>query len=286
MFSTERAGRSLRGGPGVSEAEDKAGRLTGYPINPAYGTGVFRRRITFTPTPGRMTVTLFDDFHDMVVVIDHADGVVTAVDAEMRRFPKTTCPGAVDLLEQFVGSRLPAGRDAIARRFNRGAHCTHLFDLSTWAIAALARDAGEECIEIALTDPDEGGDRNLKLWKNGDVMLELTLNEERVTKPERYAGRSLFGGFGRWADETFSGPERDYWHMAQMATFVSHGRMYVVDGEHRRRASDEPGRKGACFSYSDPAFQISIDEVGYVRDHSTGLPPRDRAREKILAVGK
>lgn len=265
----------------VAERRATSERLTRYPANPKYGTGTYRRRICFTASDGKMTVSLFDDFHEMVVEISHDGHRVTAIDAEMRRFPKTTCQGAIALLETFVGCEIAEGRYAIAGKFNRGPHCTHLIDLTTWGVSALQRDVEDQWIEIAMTDPDPDGRQLLDLSVNGEMALSLSILHECLELPAQYAGQSLFGGFTRWADENFSGFERDLWHMAQMAAFVSHGRAYVVDGPVPFASADEPSRKGACYSYSDPAYQTALDIVGYVRDHTRGLPPRDRTSERI-----
>ena len=256
-------------------------RLTSYPPNPAYGTGTCRRRIAFVATDGRMTVSLFDDFHDMVVEIDHDGTSVTAIAGEMRRYPKTTCPGAVALLQQFVGCKIAEGRGAIASRFSRGAHCTHLIDMATLGVSALQRDVREEVLEMAADDPDQTGMQRISVQVDGVEQLAFVTRHERIETPVEYAGQSMYGGFVRWADEHFAGFERDLWHVAQMILFISHGRKYVVDGSKRIAARDEPHRKGACFSYSDPSFETALDLVGFFRDHTGGLPPRDPVREKI-----
>lgn len=228
-----------------------------------------------------MTVSLFDDFHDMVLEIRHDGNTVISVDAEMRRFPKTTCQGAIALLRDFVGCTIADGRNAIAGKFNRGPHCTHLIDLSTWGISALQRGVTEQWVEIAVADPDAEGRQSVLLWVDGEIALDISILNERLERPVEHAGQSLFGGFTRWADANFSGFERDLWQMAQMAAFVSHGRAYMVDGPEPLASADEPLRKGACYSYSDPAYQTAVDVIGYVRDHTRGLPPRDPASERI-----
>ncbi|MCB2045302.1 MAG: DUF2889 domain-containing protein [Novosphingobium sp.] len=260
-------------------------RLTGYPPNPAYGTGVCRRRFGFVASPGRMTVSLYDDFHDMIVEIDHDGSVVTATAGAMRRFPKDTCPGAVALLQQFIGCDVTQGRSAIAGRFSRGAHCTHLIDMAALGLSAIQRGVADQTVELSVTDPDADHRQSLIVKVDGEVALSLELQGEAMVAPAQYAGRSLFGGFSRWADEQFTGFERDLWQMAQMMLFISHGRKFIVDGTTRIAARDEPHRKGNCFSYSDPAFQTALDMVGFFRDHTEGLPPRDREGERTGREG-
>lgn len=267
----------------MGEPSVRRERLSRYPANPLYGSGIYRRRIGFTASVGKMTVSLFDDFHEMIVEIDHDGEQVTHINAEMRRFPKTTCQGAIALIQAFVGCTIADGRNAIAGKFRRGPHCTHLIDMATWGVSAIQRGVDDQFIEIAMTDPDAEGRQSIALSVDDETALRISIVDERLELPSQHAGASLFGGFTRWADEQFSGFERDIWHMAQMAAFVSHGRAYLVDGPVQLAAADEPSRKGACYSYSDPAYQTSLDNVGYVRDHTRGLPPRDRAREKIGA---
>lgn len=266
-----------RCGPGAEAMGKPAAnaRLTRYPPNPAYGTGVCRRRICFAGRAGHMTVTLYDDFHDMIVEIAHDGSVVTAIEGEMRRFPKTTCPGAVALLQKFVGCAVEEGRAAIAGKFDRGAHCTHLIDMATLGVSAIQRGVTDQCIELSVTDLDSEGRQTFVALVDGEQHLTADLQHETLVTPAEYAGQSFFGGFVRWADQTFTGFERDIWQMAQMMVFIGHGRQFIVDGSDRIAARDEPHREGACFSYTRPAFDISVDMEGFYRDHTNGLPPRE-----------
>lgn len=261
-------------------------RLAGYRPNPGYGKGVLRRRITFAAVPGAMIVTLFDPFHDMIVRIGHDGERATAVEGQMLRYPKTTCPGAIAMLDQLKGSEIARGRDAIAGRFSRSLHCTHLLDLATWGLSALQRGVTEQCVEISLTDRDAEERQELELCVDGRRTLHWLLEDETIVEPAVHAGRRLFGGFATWADREFEGFERDLWQMAQMAVFIAHGLLYIVDGPEARPASLEPSRKGACFSYSDPSFGIARNMIGYVRDLTAGLPDRDPARERTGKGGE
>ena len=61
-----------------------------YPPNPAYGTGVYRRRMIFSRRADGIDVALLDDYHDMAVALTVVDGVIADIAARMDRFPKTT----------------------------------------------------------------------------------------------------------------------------------------------------------------------------------------------------
>jgi len=252
----------------------RSNRLTHYPPNPAYGSGVCRRRFCFSASPARMTVSLLDDFHDMILEIEHDGNVITNVRGKMHRFPKTTCAGAIGVLQAFVGLPVTDGRAGLVGHFSHKAQCTHLADMAILGVSAITRGVEEACVELALSDLDAHGFQSLVLHQDGKELLNLRLQHESIIAPAEFAGQPMFGGFNRWADERFSGFERDLWHMSQMLIFVAYGRKYIVDGPQQFPARGEPEREGACYSYRKPAFEVAQDNMNYVRDYSHGLPPR------------
>jgi hypothetical protein len=250
--------------------------LLHYPPNPAYGTGIYRRRITFLRQADGIDVALFDDYHDMGVALTIYDGVIVNVAARMDRFPKTSCPGAVTALYSLNG--LPAAALALSAE-ERSGQCTHLVELARLGLSWLARGEESGMVEVSLTDRDATGHQHLTLDLNGEPALVWVLQNEAIVEPAEHRGQSLFGGFIRWVHEQFPPGEADLWRMAQMAVFVARGRAYIVDGPVPRRVADEPSRHGACYSFSGAQFETAYDNTGYVRDMSKGLPPlREYAR--------
>ena len=252
--------------------------LIHYPPNPAYGMGVYRRRITFSRRADGMDVGLLDDYHDMGVALTVEGGVISNVVARMDRFPKTSCPGAAAALRALIGRSASASAVALSAE-ERGGQCTHLVELARLGLTRLVRCEPSGIAEIALTDRDGTGRQRLTLELDGTLARAWVLQDEAILEPDAYRGRSLFGGFIRWVDAQFPPEEADLWRMAQMAAFVARGRAYVVDGNVPRRVADEPSRRGACYSFSGAAFETGYDNTGYVRDMSNGLPPlREIAR--------
>lgn len=255
--------------------------LIHYPPNPAYGTGVYRRRIAFLRRTDGIDVALLDDYHDMRVALTVDDGRIVDAAARMDRFPKTSCPGAVAALHALIGR--PSAELALSVE-ERSAQCTHLVELARLGLMRLIRNENSAMIEISLTDRDAEGQQRLTLDLDGEPALVWALRNEAIVRPAEHCGRSLFGGFIRWTEAQFPSAEADLWRMAQMSVFVARGRAYVVDGHEPRRVADEPSRYGACYSFSGTAFETSYDNTGYVRDMSSGLPPlreiaRSRAKE-------
>ena len=246
--------------------------LIHYPLNPAYGTGCYRRRLTFVCRADGIDVALLDDYHDMGVALTVDGGRILDVAARMDRFPKRSCPGAVGALRTLIGRSASASAAALTAP-ERGGQCTHLVELARLGLAWLVQGKGSGTVEIALTDRDADGVQHLALALDGAPALKWVLEQESIVEPAKYRGQSLFGGFTRWAEAELPPGEVDPWRMAQMAVFVARGRAYIVDGPEPRRVAEEPSRHGACYSFSGAAFETAYDNTGYVRDMSNGLPP-------------
>src|SRR5688572_29147182 len=100
--------------------------------------GSYRRRVHLVAAERSVTAALEDDFHHFTMRVEHDGTVVTAVRAEALRHPFTTCPGAVDELEHLTGAPLSPSLIALQKYANVREHCTHLFELTSLAIAHVA----------------------------------------------------------------------------------------------------------------------------------------------------
>ena len=78
-----------------------------------YRHGSFRRRIrVVVDTPGVVAGGLEDDFHYFQVRVNHDGEQVTTVEAESKRWPWSTCPGAAVPLQALAG--MPLSRRCLA----------------------------------------------------------------------------------------------------------------------------------------------------------------------------
>ncbi|MFM6832505.1 MAG: DUF2889 domain-containing protein [Novosphingobium sp.] len=255
-----------------------------YPPNPAYGSGTFRRRISFSAWGNGIQVSVLDDFHDMSVALLVEGGVIADVHARMDRFPKTSCPGATAALGRLRGMAADGTPPSLTAD-ERGGQCTHLVDLARLGLAWMARGERAQTVEVALTDRDAARHQRLTIEVDGALALAWVLHDEVIAEPVEHCGQSLFGGFTRWVQDRFSPAEADLWRIAQMAVFVARGRAYIVDGPQPRRVSEEPARQGACYSFSGAAFETAFDNTGYVRDMSEGFPPSFKAAQENIKRG-
>lgn len=200
-----------------------------------------------------MRAALEDDFHCMAVTLDHDGQKITAVSCEMDRAPWTTCPGAPLVLEQtFCGTALA---DA-ARRGEKQANCTHLYDLAVLA-AAHAADAAPLQFDIAVSDPVDG------LWTamiaaDGTVLVEISHRDNIVTEPSELAGTSLFKLRG-WI-EALPEPQREAARLLQWGTILAHGRVIPIE-----RQSDASVIPANCFTFQ-PERKGIARRIGKVID--------------------
>lgn len=217
--------------------------------------GCFRRRIRIEPGTGRVRAALEDDFHCMAVILHH-DGVrISGIEADMDRAPWTTCPGARAVLETtFRGTALA---DA-ARRGEKQANCTHLYDLAVLA-AAHAADGVPLVYDIEVSDPVDG------LWHaaistGSEVLVQFSHCDNIVIQPDEITGTSLFGLRG-WI-EALPEPQREAARLLQWAAILAHGR--VIPMERQSDASVIPPN---CFTFQ-PERKGDARRVGRVIDFS------------------
>ena len=155
---------------------------------PAFGSPAagYRRRILIEPAPGRVTAELEDDYHRMVVMLRHRDGIIVETASEMKRAPWTLCPGAMaQSAETFTGVAVAD----VARRGAKTQNCTHLHDLALFA-AAHANDMSRIAYDILVTDP-VGGERRARLIRDGATMLDWRLAGDRFLAPPALTGLTL-----------------------------------------------------------------------------------------------
>ena len=152
----------------------------------------YRRRILIESEAGRVTAELEDDYHRMVVTLDHANGVITKVDCAMKRAPWTSCPGAMDKLRAtFAGVALAD----VVRRGEKLENCTHLHDLTLFA-AGHAGGKAPVAYDVFVSDVADGH-RHARLRRNGATLLDWTLEGDLFIAPETLAGSRL-RDLGAW----------------------------------------------------------------------------------------
>jgi hypothetical protein len=217
----------------------------------------FRRRIIISPSPGRVTSDVEDDYHCMGVVLHHANGVARRVEAVMTRVPWTTCPGAPAALEKtFTGVAL----EAFAKRGEKRANCTHLHDLAVFA-AAHAMDDAPLTYDILVSDP-VAGRRSAELRRNGVCVLAWVLLESVFVLPAQLAGTRL-DEMNPWIGSLDS-TGQEYARILRWGTMLAHGR--AISDETRSDKVRLP--LGQCFTFQPETMANAHYIPGTVHDFS------------------
>ncbi|MBU6267841.1 MAG: hypothetical protein KGN34_09895 [Sphingomonadales bacterium] len=223
------------------------------------------RRIRIVPAAEHVTAGLEDDIHRFHVRLRHADGLVTAVEADAVRHPWTGCLGAPGKLGQdFTGRPL-----ADVARTVPGDHCTHLRDLAVLA-AAHAADSAETHLDMHVADRDAAGRTTAVLSENGTPMLEWPLAGTMIIAGP-HAGRDL-RHLSRWQSD-LTPRETELAHALRRAVFVSGARAFdPPPGQTGAELADN--RVGACYNFSAPQRHTTTRREGWKGDfHANGGTP-------------
>ncbi len=217
----------------------------------------FRRRFLVSPSHGRVTAAVEDDYHRMAVTLHHDGTTITVVEARMDRAPWTTCPGAPAVLAAtFTGVALIE----VAARGEKPSNCTHLHDLALLA-AAHAQDSAATRYDILVADPVEGMVA-AEIRRDDAPVLRIGHRDDIVTAPAEIAGTSLFRLRG-WI-ETLDGPMREAARLLQWGVILAHGRAIPLD-----RQSDAGRMPPNCYTFQ-PERKGIARRVGAIIDFSSG----------------
>jgi len=175
----------------------------------------------------------------------------------MIRAPWSTCPGAVQQLEQtFTGVAL----DAVASRGDKQSNCTHLHDLAVLA-AAHAFDAEPTVYDILVCDPVDGI-RRAELRRNGTAVLNWTERAFRIVEPAELAGTAL-DKLRPWLD-TLEPLQREAAVLLRWGNMLANGRTIPLE-----RQSDASRMPPNCYTFQ-PERAAHARRIGAIRDFSTG----------------
>ncbi len=235
-------------------------------INPNYGTGIFRRRIRLTALPGSgprpdIFGELEDTQHGFRTRIEHDGERVTAIHGDPVRYPASTCPGALEPLQELVGITLGTSAEDINKNGNPFANCTHLYDLSILAIVHARGLSGgaltEVLYDVTVTDEtDEGSEACV--YRDGALVHRWLTRSFAVVEPQALQGNTLFKGFSAWARQSFEGDALEAAHVLQKGYFVAQSQRFDTSKLAGTPLDDAPSRRNVCHSYSDGIAETAV----------------------------
>ena len=233
--------------------------------NPAYGNGVFRRRIQLQQQGNQVVGLLEDCSHGFEVHISHDGSRLIDVTGVTHRYPLTTCPGATEPLRDLIGIAITASARNINEQVNPRINCTHLYDL---AVLAIIHASGTEAlITYDVEVPDEiNGSNEAKVFRNGELVHHWQTANNQIISPTELAGNTLFQGFAAWANHVFSGAALEAAFVLQKGFFVSQAQKF----DHRRSEGMQVGSfsmpLGVCYSYTEARVGQARLMVNRARD--------------------
>ena len=226
----------------------------------------FRRRILIEPAPGRVTAELEDDWHRMIVALRHEGGVVREVTSDMKRWPWTTCPGAITQLKTtFVGRSL----SDFANSGEKNSNCTHLYDLALFA-AAHAADHEAVAYDVTVSDPDHGA-RDALISRDAVTLLAWRLQDVAFVAPGELAGTTLFT-LGNWI-AGLGKPEQEAARILRWASIMALGRAMVIP----TGLSAQAFAGGACFTFQAAKAGVATRMPNAHQDFSASGPMLEHA---------
>lgn len=247
-----------------------------YPLNPAFGKGIYRRKIRLESHQGYVSGDLEDCNHGFSVRVYHDFFTVTNIEAQHHRIPFTTCGGAREPLMQLAGLPLGLSSQALSTRVETRANCTHWLDLALLAISHASRC--ESVREYAIEVPDENEKpTQAKVFCNGNLVHSWLLQDWIIQAPATFAGNTLFKGFSSWANTAFADEdEKEAAFILQKGYFVSRARRFDIDRLAGESAKTQTMMAGACYSYSEPQSDTAVRTANTTRDFT------DTAEELLL----
>jgi hypothetical protein len=200
----------------------------------------YRRRIRITTAPGKARADIEDDAHRYGVALLHDGNKVTAIRGEGLRTPWTLCIDAAKLVDRLIG------------------------------IAHAYRGTPQRQYDIDVPYPVLSYDlpKTVTLYRDGQLVLQWTVEGGVVTSPPRYAGQDL-AGILRWARTTLPDPD-DYEAVvvARRATHISG--VKTTDLDQRQSAGEGGSSMGRCWVFQPERAYVAWRIKGNTRDFSEG----------------
>ncbi len=149
----------------------------------------YHRRITIRPGPQVLEAQMQDHCHHVRVEVTHAGGRIESAAAQGIRLPWNTCPLAIAGVGRLGGMMVQEALDIRNWPGGRTANCVHMSDLT---LVALAHVQDTEAFVYAITvTPAMGPVRTARVERNGELVLEWTLEGDTLTSPAGWGGRTL-----------------------------------------------------------------------------------------------
>jgi hypothetical protein len=233
-----------------------------------WGTGVTRRAFRLRGHADHVEAALEDMYHAMICTLRHDGKVVTAVEADFRRYTLQLCPGASEPLKQIVGMPLSTSTRGFFANGRARQNCTHMLDLAWLALRHASRGQIEWLYEVEIPDALSGPVRGT-LRRNSEVVQDWTVERNIIVSPPALAGQALAGGFTKWVTTNADMPEQQVEEclVLHKGFFMMGARQFMVP-EGPLPDAYRNAVRGVCFGYASERIDGAEGLKGMKRDFS------------------
>ncbi|UXJ50261.1 DUF2889 domain-containing protein [Pseudomonas citronellolis] len=234
-------------------------------LNPAYGSGCFRRRIRLQGSANGVSAEMEDDYHAFSLQIEHDGQHLTEVFAQSLRAPTDACPEAPALLRAFIGIEIDGDRQRFRAHANPRLHCTHLHDLLWLAVSHACRGEGMRQYDVEVGDA-RAGISVLKVNLDEQPLLFWASEGGVLVAPVEHSGQSIREGFSRWAMQTLSGDLLEAAYIVQICSLIATARRFDVNQMRTVRREPAKALRGACHAFQPEVAPRATPRIGNIRD--------------------
>lgn len=235
--------------------------------NPAYGSGVYRRRLRLAAARGRIDVELEDSNHAFCLHLLHDGQRVLKVDAEVRRYPFVTCAEASARLQPLVGAELRTDESAALRqRLPQSANCTHLHDMAMLALAHAGEQPGFVRLYDIVVNDERDGITEVRVDCDGEPVHAWQVRSDTVAEPLGHAGKPMKRGFYAWVSRHYSDMPLEAAVALQRGYFVAQSRRVARLPYQEWPAGADNMPDGTCYSYNHDVVARALRIEGTVWD--------------------
>ena len=225
----------------------------------------YYRRFTVRPGEGSLEAHMQDFHHHVKVVLTHGDGRLVTAEAEGLRLPWNTCPLGAAGVNRLSGMALSAVKDQSNWPGGRTANCVHAADLTLVALAHL-EEREPFTYNISVT-PAAGKVRHARIDRDGELLLEWTVEGTLLTGPPGFPGRSLSrAAFTQWSAE-LDPRLQEAATVLRRACHIAPSR--EIDLDTMRVAADSISPDASCHTLQDGVIQRARRTVGASRPQLT-----------------
>ena len=217
--------------------------------NPAFGRGRFQRLIRITHVERVLTCELEDCSHAFKANVYHDGAHITDIKAETVRYPMTTCPGATEPLQAFIGLALGLTPIEYPASVKPKLNCTHLYDLVVLGLTQALAVTHPLLYDVIIPD-EQHGPTDITVWVNDQQKLKWQVKDWTITGPDDLVGKPLHKGFMAWVTQYFQTDPvlLNCALAAQKGYLVSHARRLDHAKMQGTPLAADSHMMGVCFS--------------------------------------